>query len=95
MMSKKYYSISEVADILGVKAHNLRYLDALLGKKLTRIRGRRYYQLKDIDILRKNLEVVSPEIAVETSPKIIKHSDNKIDSMLYRLEALKKQLEAV
>lgn len=90
MLSKKYYSISEVADILGVKTHNLRYLDELLGKKLTRIRGRRYYQLKDIEILKKSLGA-----EIHQQPKIVAQSDDRLSDMLLKLQALKKQLAAV
>ena len=90
MLSKKYYSISEVADILGVKAHNLRYLDDLLGKKLTRIRGRRYYQLKDIEILKKTLGA-----EIHHKPKVVTQSDDRLSDMILRLKELKKQLAAV
>jgi DNA-binding transcriptional MerR regulator len=90
MLSKKYYSISEVADILGVKAHNLRYLDDLLGKKLTRIRGRRYYQLKDIEILKKTLGA-----EIQHQPKAVTQSEDRLSDMIVRLKKLKKQLAAV
>ena len=51
MTNKKYYTISEASHRLGVKEHVLRSLDHLLCKKLTVIRGRRYY--KDGDIVAK------------------------------------------
>lgn len=89
-MSKKYYSISETADMLGVKAHNVRYLDDLLGKKLTRIRGRRYYQVKDIEILKTAL-------GIEMLPqaKNIAVNDDRISDIISRLEGLKVRLEAI
>lgn len=90
MLSKKYYSISETANILGVKAHNLRYLDDLLGKKLMRLRGRRYYQLKDIEILKKALGA-----EINTAPKVTIASDDRLGDMIVRLEALKAQLAAI
>ncbi len=90
MLSKKYYSIIVVADILGVKAHNLRYLDDLLGKKLTRIRGRRYYQLKDIEILKKTLGA-----EIYHKPKVVTQSDDRLSDMIVRLKELKKQLAVV
>lgn len=89
-MNKKYYSISETAEILGVKAHNLRYMDDLLGKKLTRIRGRRYYREQDIEILKKALQTEA-----KMQPTIISINDDKIGNMISKLEALKSQLEAV
>ncbi len=89
-MSKKYYSISEAADMLGVKAHNLRYMDDLLGKKLTRIRGRRYYGAKDIELLKNAFGT-----EVKPMPKIIAVNDDKIGHIISRLEGLKSQLEAI
>jgi len=50
--SKKYYSISEVSHILGIKPHNLRYAEGNLGSKLTIIRGRRHYKSSDIETIR-------------------------------------------
>jgi hypothetical protein len=52
---KKYYSISEAAEFLGLAVKDLRSLDHLLKKKLLRIRGRRYYQKRDIEYLKQSL----------------------------------------
>lgn len=52
MKNKKYYTISEVSELLGVAIHNLRALDKVIGRKLLRIKGRRYYLAKDIELLR-------------------------------------------
>ena len=53
--SKKYYTISEVIKLLGIPAHKARSLDSLFKNKLTRIRGRRYYQEQDIKLLQDTL----------------------------------------
>jgi DNA-binding transcriptional MerR regulator len=49
-MLKKYYSIGEVSQILGVPTSMLRKLDSIrsMDAKITRIRGRRYYTKANI-----------------------------------------------
>lgn len=89
-MNKKYCTISEVSEILGVKEHNLRYLDPLLGKKLTVIRGRRYYQEGDIDIIKKALATNSKVIKVTPSAESM---DNLMNSMLTLRDELISTLE--
>ncbi len=81
---KKYYAISEVAELLGLKQHALRYADNLLGRKLTVIRGRRYYTKPDIEIIRNSL--------VKTTDSSI-HASN-IDNLIYSLRMLRSQLAA-
>ena len=78
-MDKKYYSISEVSKILAIKEHSLRHLDHLFGKKLTVIRGRRYYKNADIEILRNALPRADKTIPVFRSKNPI---DNLMNSML-------------
>ena len=52
---KKYFSISEVSELCSVKPHTLRFWEnefkAL--KPVTRKGNRRYYQKKDIEMIRK------------------------------------------
>lgn len=79
MMHKKYYTISEVSRNLGVKEHRLRYLDALLGKKLTVIRGRRYYREEDIALIKNALHSTDKVMRVEASADPI---DILMNSML-------------
>lgn len=89
-MNKKYYSISEVAEMLKIKMHNLRHMDELLGKKLTRIRGRRYYQTKDIELLK---SILGSKILQQST--IIAENNDKIGNIISKLEGLKSRLEAI
>jgi len=52
---KKYYSISEVSELCSVKAHTLRFWESEFKslKPITRKGNRRYYQKKDIEMIRK------------------------------------------
>jgi len=54
MTEKEFFSIKEVADMLGLKPYILRYWEkefAILRPKRNRV-GRRYYSKRDIDIVR-------------------------------------------
>jgi|GEM_PF-5377621 DNA-binding transcriptional MerR regulator len=84
VQDKKYYAISEVAELLGLKQHALRYADNLLGRRLTVIRGRRYYTKSDIDIIRNSIS--------KTADSSI-HTSN-IDNLIYKLSMLKAKLVA-
>ena len=51
--SKKYYSISEVAQIIGIPLHKLRYLEKSKPDiDIIQIRGRRYYTSTDIELIK-------------------------------------------
>lgn len=52
--SKKYFSIAEVSSLCGVKPHVLRYWESEFSQisPSKRKGNRRYYQLKDIEIIR-------------------------------------------
>lgn len=54
-MTKKYYPIGEVSEMLSISQHSLRYMDNILKLKVTRIRGRRYYKQDEIELLKANL----------------------------------------
>lgn len=52
--AKKYFSISEVSEIIGLPEHKLRYIEKTNNKiKITKIRGRRYYKTSDIQLIQK------------------------------------------
>jgi DNA-binding transcriptional MerR regulator len=54
MPEKEFFSIKEVADMLGLKPYILRYWEkefAILRPKRNRV-GRRYYSKRDVDIVR-------------------------------------------
>ena len=52
---KKYFSISEVSKLCSVKSHTLRFWENEFKglKPITRKGNRRYYQKKDIEMIRK------------------------------------------
>ena len=52
---KKYFSISEVSELCSVKSHTLRFWENEFKglKPITRKGNRRYYQKKDIEMIRK------------------------------------------
>ena len=52
---KKYFSISEVSELCSVKPHTLRFWESEFKelKPITRKGNRRYYQKKDIEMIRK------------------------------------------
>jgi len=52
---KKYYSISEVSELCSVKPHTLRFWENEFKdlKPITRKGNRRYYQKKDIEMIRR------------------------------------------
>ena len=52
---KKYFSISEVSELCSVKPHTLRFWEYKFKglKPITRKGNRRYYQKKDIEMIRK------------------------------------------
>lgn len=79
MTNKKYYTISEVSKILGVKDHRLRSLDHLFSGKLTVIRGRRYYRDGEIEVIKNALQTTGKVIPMITSAN---STDNLMNSML-------------
>ena len=55
LIDKKYYSISEVSELCSVKPHTLRFWESEFKalKPITRKGKRRYYQKKDIEMIRR------------------------------------------
>jgi DNA-binding transcriptional MerR regulator len=52
MLTKKYFSITEVSEITGLPDYKLRYIEKSNNKlKVTKIRGRRYYTSNDIQLI--------------------------------------------
>ena len=55
MLSKKYFSISEVSILSGLATHKLRYIEKSDPNiKIIQMRGRRYYTQNDIEYIKKN-----------------------------------------
>lgn len=84
MSKKKYYNIGEVAEMLNIPAHRLRYLDKSLGSNLTKIRGRRYYKIGDIEFIK---QITNSDIVTLPSYDL-----SKIDSILVSLKRMKLEL---
>ena len=62
---KKYYSISEVSELCEIKPHTLRFWETEFKnlKPITRKGNRRYYQKRDIQLIRKiNLKLVLKKV---------------------------------
>lgn len=56
MLSKKYYSISEVSKICNIAMHKLRYIEKSDSNiTILKIRGQRYYTKADIDYIRSKI----------------------------------------
>jgi len=53
-MDKKYFSISEVSELCNIKSHTLRFWEKEFKElqPVTRKGGRRYYQSKEIDLIK-------------------------------------------
>ncbi len=86
-MSKKYYNIGEVSEMLNLPTHKLRYLDKSLGHDITKIRGRRYYTSKDIDLIK---QITNSGMVV-----VDLYDLRKIDEILASLKRIKLELAGV
>ena len=53
-MDKKYFSISEVSELINIKSHTLRFWEKEFKslRPVTRKGGRRYYQSKDLELIK-------------------------------------------
>ncbi|MBP7190191.1 MAG: MerR family transcriptional regulator [Rickettsiaceae bacterium] len=76
-MSRKYYSIGEVSEMIGASTHFLRYMDNILKLKITRIKGRRYYKQDEIDLIKTHIK---------------QKSSTPIDQIIIKLTSLKQSL---
>ncbi len=87
MQQTKYYTISEVADLLNISQPSLRYFEKIIARlKIRKIRGRRYYSQENIEILRNkigNITTVNSgqkqySFFAEEKPQISKEKQTKI-----------------
>lgn len=88
MKSKKYYTISEVTQILNVRGSQLRYLEkALSTLKVIQVKGRRYYTNENIKIIQSKLSKIeinnTSEVHIKTPFKI-----NTQQSVLMQIDKL-------
>lgn len=104
LSNKKYYIISEVADILNLPLYKLRYLEKSKQRlKIHKVNKRRYYTQEDIDFLKKYYKLGSSETVddinimsedlTNTDACIVKnYFINKIDDLITKLNLVKEQL---
>ena len=94
---KKYYSISEVAELCKVKAHTLRFWEKEFKdlKPITRKGNRRYYQNDDIELIKQIHSLLYQEgMTKKKKKRNLKSSfqeqrkDGRIQNMLEDLEGL-------
>ena len=94
---KKYYSITEVADLCKVKAHTLRFWEKEFKdlKPITRKGKRRYYQNDDIELIRQIHSLLYQEgMTIAGAKRNLKSSfqeqrkDGRVKNMLEDLEGL-------
>jgi hypothetical protein len=79
MGQTKYYTISEVAELLDMSQPSLRYLEKTISRfKVRKIRGRRYYTGENIAILREKISnqysLFSNAKPVTTAPALVAKS---------------------
>lgn len=87
MKIQKYYNIKDVSVMLNIPQHSLRYMDKILGSSLTRIRGRRYYSLENIESIK---ELLSPK---NTDKDLDKKLLTSIDSIIISLKQSRSMLQ--
>ena len=94
---KKYYSITEVAELCKVKAHTLRFWEKEFKdlKPITRKGNRRYYQKDDIELIKQiHLLLYQEGMTIAGAKRNLKSSfqghrkDGRTQNMLEDLERL-------
>tara|TARA_Y100001936_G_scaffold188844_1_gene187265 strand:- start:741 stop:1067 length:327 start_codon:yes stop_codon:yes gene_type:complete len=98
---KKYFSISEVSELCSVKPHTLRFWENEFKglKPITRKGSRRYYQKKDIEMIRKIQDLLYEEgltiSGVKRSLSSTKNNNTLQDSSGKIVEDLEKLLKDI
>ena len=98
---KKYYSISEVSELCSVKPHTLRFWENEFKdlKPITRKGNRRYYQKKDIEMIRKIQALLYEEgltiSGVKRNLSSTKNNNSTSDPSGKIIEDLEKLLKAI
>jgi DNA-binding transcriptional MerR regulator len=109
MLLKKYFSIAEVADITNLPHYKLRYIEKSNKKiKITKIRGRRYYTISDIELIQNEyLQSANPTLSQTVNYTTVNHNNsqqivpnsssnmiiiNEIDQLLAKFQKLKKNI---
>lgn len=98
---KKYYSISEVAELCEIKTHTLRFWEKEFKhlKPITKKGNRRYYQEKDIQLIRKIQELLYKEkftiSGVKKNLSSTKENKSTNDSQEQIIEDLEELLKTI
>ena len=98
---KKYFSISEVSELCSVKPHTLRFWENEFKglKPVTRKGNRRYYQKKDIEMIRRIQALLYEEgltiSGVKRNLSSAKNNNSIRNSSVKILEDLEKLLKAI
>tara|TARA_B100001113_G_scaffold286849_1_gene242448 strand:- start:37 stop:363 length:327 start_codon:yes stop_codon:yes gene_type:complete len=98
---KKYFSISEVSKLCSVKPHTLRFWESEFKelKPITRKGNRRYYQKKDIEMIRKIQALLYEEgltiSGVKRNLSTTKSNNSTSDFSVKIVEDLEKLLKAI
>ena len=101
LTDKKYFSISEVSELCLVKPHTLRFWEREFKdlKPITRKGNRRYYQKKDIAIIRKIQDLLYREgltiSGVKRNLSSAKEDNSINDSSVKIVEELEKLLKGI
>lgn len=94
MISKKYFSIAEVAQICILPMHKLRYIEKSdRNIKVTKIRGRRYYTDQDIKYIQETYSKADHRPVMPTKPKSNPSITPQIDKLIESFSKLAKNLE--
>lgn len=94
MAEHKYYTIAEISEMLTISHPNLRYLERTMSNlKVKKIRGRRYYSEKNLEILEKKLgkdaireDEPSFQSIEAQAPEVTKTDYGNIVDQIVRLE---------
>ena len=98
---KKYFSISEVSELCSVKQHTLRFWENEFKdlKPITRKGNRRYYQKKDIEMIRQIQALLYEEgltiSGVKRNLSSTKEDNSINDSSVKIIEELEKLLKGI
>ena len=96
-MDKKYFSISEVSELCNIKSHTLRFWEKEFKElqPVTRKGSRRYYQSKEIELIKQIQRLLYEEgMTIAGAKKNLESNlrkepqDNKLKNVIDDLEAL-------
>lgn len=94
-MDKKYLSITEVSELCNIKSHTLRFWEKEFKElqPVTRKGSRRYYQSKDIELIKQIQSLLYEEGMTITGAKKTLQSSKKQTSGTGKEEKLVEELE--